>query len=384
MALINCPECNREVSDTAEACPQCGFGVAKYIKRQKRIFEIQEEAEKEAYLYVKRIKKEEQEKAARAKREEENRKNSVYNEAVNKFASDSSMDVIRAEQLFESILGWKDADDYKGKCKDRIEKLKWEEAEKKAKASKAIIIKVMVTIIVVIAIAGIYIFLRHYRSEKAKEEAYRDAIDTFEAAGYEAAMKDFMILGDYKDCEEYIVKCKVNIPIKKYNNGYFLQAYQELILLSPEIFERVMGDSGITFEEFLYDCQKGCADAGHKEYGENNYIKAADYFAICYEYDTVSYEEEYLFTEKILDMKGIWNYYEFGQLMGSFDLKESISTSGIDSQKLNMKRGKYSYEEKDGIIYVPELNMYIYPPELDGENRIAAKQGVASYVFYRD
>ncbi len=29
MALINCPECNREVSDQAEACPRCAFPIAK-------------------------------------------------------------------------------------------------------------------------------------------------------------------------------------------------------------------------------------------------------------------------------------------------------------------------------------------------------------------
>lgn len=25
MALINCPECNREISDTVKSCPHCGF-----------------------------------------------------------------------------------------------------------------------------------------------------------------------------------------------------------------------------------------------------------------------------------------------------------------------------------------------------------------------
>jgi tellurium resistance protein TerD len=29
MALINCPECSREISDKAEACPQCGCPIAK-------------------------------------------------------------------------------------------------------------------------------------------------------------------------------------------------------------------------------------------------------------------------------------------------------------------------------------------------------------------
>ena len=36
MALINCPECNKEVSNTATMCPHCGFGVAKYIKETER------------------------------------------------------------------------------------------------------------------------------------------------------------------------------------------------------------------------------------------------------------------------------------------------------------------------------------------------------------
>ena len=29
MALINCPECSREISDKADACPHCGYPVAK-------------------------------------------------------------------------------------------------------------------------------------------------------------------------------------------------------------------------------------------------------------------------------------------------------------------------------------------------------------------
>lgn len=30
MALVNCPECGKEVSDTAIACPHCGFAVKDY------------------------------------------------------------------------------------------------------------------------------------------------------------------------------------------------------------------------------------------------------------------------------------------------------------------------------------------------------------------
>ena len=35
MALINCPECKKEVSDSASSCPFCGYSVAKHVKKEK-------------------------------------------------------------------------------------------------------------------------------------------------------------------------------------------------------------------------------------------------------------------------------------------------------------------------------------------------------------
>jgi RNA polymerase subunit RPABC4/transcription elongation factor Spt4 len=34
MALINCPECNKEVSDKADMCPNCGYPINGSIKMQ--------------------------------------------------------------------------------------------------------------------------------------------------------------------------------------------------------------------------------------------------------------------------------------------------------------------------------------------------------------
>ena len=31
MALINCPECGRQVSDTAKTCPHCGYSIMSYV-----------------------------------------------------------------------------------------------------------------------------------------------------------------------------------------------------------------------------------------------------------------------------------------------------------------------------------------------------------------
>ena len=36
MALVVCPECGKQVSDQAEACPNCGYPISKYIEEQKR------------------------------------------------------------------------------------------------------------------------------------------------------------------------------------------------------------------------------------------------------------------------------------------------------------------------------------------------------------
>ena len=33
MALVKCPECKKEVSDTAETCPHCGYRLKKPISR---------------------------------------------------------------------------------------------------------------------------------------------------------------------------------------------------------------------------------------------------------------------------------------------------------------------------------------------------------------
>ena len=35
MALIKCPECEREISDKAEACPHCGCPTAKNVKQKQ-------------------------------------------------------------------------------------------------------------------------------------------------------------------------------------------------------------------------------------------------------------------------------------------------------------------------------------------------------------
>lgn len=36
MALINCPECNKQVSDKASSCPNCGYPISKCLSEEKK------------------------------------------------------------------------------------------------------------------------------------------------------------------------------------------------------------------------------------------------------------------------------------------------------------------------------------------------------------
>lgn len=70
MALIDCPECNRKVSDSAEICPNCGFGIRLHVKK---LDEIQKEAE--------RKQREEDNKRIRDQKREEQKKKIDYYKA---------------------------------------------------------------------------------------------------------------------------------------------------------------------------------------------------------------------------------------------------------------------------------------------------------------
>ena len=36
MAMINCPECGKEISDNAKSCPNCGYSLKKSFKKKSK------------------------------------------------------------------------------------------------------------------------------------------------------------------------------------------------------------------------------------------------------------------------------------------------------------------------------------------------------------
>lgn len=70
MALVKCPECGREkVSDSAEACPECGYGIKAYFEKIRK----EEEREKQRIYAEKR----KQEQKLKEKEKSEQRIKSV-------------------------------------------------------------------------------------------------------------------------------------------------------------------------------------------------------------------------------------------------------------------------------------------------------------------
>lgn len=52
MSLVQCPECGREqVSDTAEACPNCGFGIKEYFETKNHPYYVMRYLEDDATKY---------------------------------------------------------------------------------------------------------------------------------------------------------------------------------------------------------------------------------------------------------------------------------------------------------------------------------------------
>lgn len=320
MALIKCPECGREnVSDSAEACPNCGYGVkAHYIKKRE-------------------------DERIRLKNEEQERIN------------------IEEKQ-----------------CRIKENNLKKEKANKKKELAKKIVKKsspLIIIIVIAIIVSCIYLV-------KIGKKEYREAISYFKKGNYEEALSIFESLENYRDSNEYIEKCKVNITVGKYNNQNYIQAYNELVLLSSEVFERVMNDSTISLEDMLNDCQKNCADLGHIAFTEKNYSKASDYFEICYEYNSISYKNEYLFTEKFPTLNTTWYYFphEHETYEGWLYIGEDkIQLLGI----FGMKGEYYDYEvQGSASIYIPDLKIYMFLTDDGGLN--VHQMGMGPYYILYD
>lgn len=143
-------------------------------------------------------------------REETLAKNLIYRDAAHKATVDNSAEALEAVRLFESIPGWKDADQRAEECRVRAEELKRKEAEQQAwqeklekqqaarmKKRNRILAATISTVLVLIIAAVIVITQAIIPPQNyAKAEALLEAGETAKAA------IAFGKLGNYQDARE--------------------------------------------------------------------------------------------------------------------------------------------------------------------------------------
>lgn len=170
------------------------------------------------------------------------RKNAIYASAHNEQIKNSIAGCESAIKLYESISGWKDADEKIYACQKKIEEIKAKEeakrlekerqaeiarkeAERIAKRNKKIAI---ITTPIVCAIIAFIIVLNTVIIPNNK---YNDAIALMNAGKYYEAITAFEALDEYKDSVTKIDECKYNNAIALLNAGNIVEGYEALIAL---------------------------------------------------------------------------------------------------------------------------------------------------------
>ena len=177
------------------------------------------------------------------------RKDSILAEGKAKMKGEIISNYESAIKLFESISGWKDADEKVYDCqkkieeirakaeaerleKERIAEIARKEAERIAKRNKKIAI---ITTPIVCAIIAFIIILNTVIIPNGK---YNNAITLMDAGKYTKAISAFEALDGYKDSATKITECNIAILDGKYNDaitlmdaGNIVEAYEALVAL---------------------------------------------------------------------------------------------------------------------------------------------------------
>ena len=167
------------------------------------------------------------------KKAEVARKDAILSEGKAKMTGEIISNYESAIKLFESISGWKDADEKIYACQKKIEEIKAkEEAERLEKERQAEIARKKaeriakrirkIAIITTPIVCAIIAFIIVLNTVIIPNNKYNDAIALMKAEKYTEAIAAFEILDGYKDSLTKIDECNTAIIDIKYNNAIAL------------------------------------------------------------------------------------------------------------------------------------------------------------------
>jgi len=177
------------------------------------------------------------------------RKDFIFEKGKTKMCGWVAHDYESAIKAFESIPGWKDADEMILICKRKIEEINAKaEEERLEKKRKAEIERIeaekrkkqikKITIVGISIVSVIVAFVIILNTVIIPNSKYKDAITLMQAGKYSEAITAFEALDGYKDSADKIAECNTAIKDSKYNDavalmdaGNIVEAYESLIAL---------------------------------------------------------------------------------------------------------------------------------------------------------
>ncbi len=281
MALVKCPECEHMVSDTAIQCPSCGFAVKKYFERQNIIKTFEEEAQKEAYLFV--------------KNEERRQQN----------------EILRQEEL---------------KKQKEYEKIKEEEyrikqiqvKEKKRKINTICVCLLSLFILILFSI-------QCYKIITKPQSLYKQAIEHLNNKEYKQAIEKFDSLGEYKDSILKLKETYYQYGIALWENNNIEESRKILQNLSQEEIINLQLQEISNYTEWndripdLIDLFKITAKTTNDRTTLNNYLKRILNNSISIAINN----EDYVYAKELFlkpEDLGLFKFSELNELKIGYDI----------------------------------------------------------------
>ena len=179
------------------------------------------------------------------------RKNALYNSACSNMTGNIIRNYESAIKTFETISGWKDADEKIRICQEKIENLKLE-AERKAEEQRIAAEKTKKKIKKIIAIAApivcaLIVFLVLLKTVIIPKQKYNQAMELISSGDYDSA---YALLEEIDD-KETIASNKYDRAIKYIDSGDYKAAYMLLDGLSYKDSAEKFSSSKLKYEQAI-------------------------------------------------------------------------------------------------------------------------------------
>ena len=291
------------------------------------------------------------------------RKDATLSDAKAKMTGEVVSNYESAIKLFESISGWKDADEKIYACKkkieeinakaeaDRLERERQAELAREIAENRAKYIK-KIAIIITPIVCVIIMFIIILNSVIIPNGKYNDAIDLMNAGKYTEAISVFKELDGYKDSENKISDCSTAILDSKYNNAIDLmntEKYTEAISVFKEL------DGYKDSKNKINDCNTKILDNKY-----NDAIALIDTGNIVKAYETLVELDGY--KDSAEKANSIYGKYEVEKIKSAKVKVGDTVFFGSYEQDNNTSNGKEDVEwlvleVKDGKILVISKNI---------------------------